>query len=338
MTGKSSLRAVAAAAGVSIGSVSRVLNGSGYASKEVRRRVLQAVQDLGYEPNYAARQLRTGQSRTIGYLLANIENPLSAALLSEVERMTRSAGYSLLIGSSQRPARDRELVAFFEQRGLDGIIALPAFEYPDKKACPFSGSRLPTVLVDRDLGPKFDTVLTNHRQGLQQAMNYLFTLGHRRIALFCTADNLYPGREKLHGYREALQAAGFAFDPNLLFMPESWLASSSEKMAELLQIENPPTALIAVGTHMLSGTTHVLRDAGMDLPRDFSVIGYGTADTLSLMYPPITMLRYDFQRSAELAVQLAIERILGAASAEGRRASVDIELVIRGSCGPVRQS
>jgi LacI family transcriptional regulator len=123
-----SVRDVAHAAGVAIGSVSRVLNDSGYASPELRRRVLEAVAKLGYEPDFTARHLRTGRSKTIGYLLPNIANPSLAAHLSEVERLTQAAGYSLLVGSSERQTRDRELVAFFENRRLEGIIASPTFE------------------------------------------------------------------------------------------------------------------------------------------------------------------------------------------------------------------
>ena len=133
MSGRISVRDVAAAAGVSIGSVSRVLNDSGYSSQDLRKRVLSAVDALGYEPDFTARHLRTGRSKAIGYMLPNFANPVPAAHLSEVERLTREAGYSLLVGTSDKPVRDRELVAFYENRRLEGIIASPSFEYPDPK-------------------------------------------------------------------------------------------------------------------------------------------------------------------------------------------------------------
>ena len=113
MSGRISVRDVAAAAGVSIGSVSRVLNDSGYSSQDLRKRVLSAVDALGYEPDFTARHLRTGRSKAIGYMLPNFANPVPAAHLSEVERLTREAGYSLLVGTSDKPVRDRELVAFY---------------------------------------------------------------------------------------------------------------------------------------------------------------------------------------------------------------------------------
>jgi LacI family transcriptional regulator len=332
-----SVRDVAAAAGVSVGSVSRVLNESGYASPALRQRVLQAVETLGYEPDFTARHLRTGRSRTIGYMLPNFANPVPAAHLSEVERLTRSAGYSLLVGTSDRPARDRELVAFYENRRLEGIIASPSFEYPDPRDCPFSSTSLPVVVVERDLGDAFDCVLMNHAAGLRQAMDYLLSLGHSRIALFVSGANLAPGREKLRGYRAALDAAGLAFDPGLVFMPESWLESSRQTMARMLKMPSPPTALIALGTQMLSGAIHVVRESGLEVPRDFSIIGIGTMETLELMYPPATALRYDYHRSAEVAVQLMLDRIAGTAGDVPRRVILEWDLVMGGSCGPLRK-
>lgn len=337
MSERVSVRDVAAAAKTSVGSVSRVLNQSGYASDDLRKRVLEAVELLGYEPDFTARHLRTGRSRTIGYLLQNIANPFLAAHLSEVERRTQEAGYSLLVGSSERPARDRELVAFFENRRLEGIIASPAFEYADKADCPFSRTGLPTVMVDRDLGPEFDGVFIDHFAGLKQAMHYLFTLGHERIALFVSGNNLRPGREKLRGYQAALASAGLPYDPALVFMPESWLESSRSSMARMLQLPVPPTALIALGTQMLSGAVHVVREAGLEIPRDMSVIGIGTMETLELMYPPATALRYDFQRSAQIAVQLMMDRIAGTATPAPRHVMVEWELIIGGSSARSRR-
>ncbi|MCA0324761.1 MAG: LacI family DNA-binding transcriptional regulator [Proteobacteria bacterium] len=331
-----SVRDVAAAAGVSVGSVSRVLNDSGYASVELRKHVLDAVTALGYEPDFTARHLRTGRSKTIGYLLPTIANPVPAAHLSEVEQLMRSAGYSLLVGSSQRPTRDRELVAFFENRRLEGIIASPSFEYPDPTDCPFGKTTLPVVIVERDLGEDYDCVLMNHAGGMHQAMEYLLALGHQRIAMLVSGANLAPGREKLRGYKAALGAAGLQFDPALIYMPESWLASSREPVQRMLQLPSPPTALIALGTQLLSGALHVVRGRGLEVPRDFSMIGIGTTEQLELMYPPVTALRYDYHRSAEVAVQLMLDRIEGTAAPQARRVVLEWDLVIGGSCGQLR--
>ena len=332
MTEKISVREVAAAAGVSIGSVSRVLNNSGYASKELRQRVLAAAEKLAYEPDFTARHLRTGHSKTIGYLLPNIANPFLAAHLSEVERLTQAAGYSLLVGSSERPTRDKELIAFFENRRLEGIIASPSNEYPDTKTCPFTNCKLPVVIVDRELAHDFDSVLIDHFEGLRNAMEYLLGLGHRRVALFVSSASLRPGREKLRGYKAALDAAGLPYDERLVYLASSWLESSGQRMGEMLRLPAPPTAIIALGTQLLSGAVHVAREAGLEIPRDLSVIGIGTLETLELMYPPVTALRYNFQRSAQIAVQLMMERISGEAPAGARKIMVSWDLIMGASC------
>lgn len=337
-TGRISVREVAAAAGVSISTVSRVLNGSGYSGQDVRQRVQQAVARLGYEPDYTARHLRTGRSRTIGYLLPSIANPFAALHLSEVERLAQVAGYSLLVGSSERPSRDKELVAFFENRRLEGIVAAPAHEYADPQASPFGTTTLPTVIIDREMGPAFDSVLIDHVQGMRQVMQYLLELGHRRIALFALGQQLRPGREKVRGYRAALEAAGLAFDPRLVHLTDYSLESSREPMRRMLQLDEPPTALIAVGTQLLSGAVHVVREAGLEIPRDMSVVGIGTLETLELMYPPATALRYNFQDSAKAAVQLMLERIEKLAPQQARKVMIPSDLVLGASCGPAPHS
>lgn len=338
MTERVSIREVAAAAEVSIGTVSRVLNGSGYASQHVRQRVHEAVARLGYEPDYTARHLRTGHSRTIGYLLPNIANPFLAIHLAEVEKLAQGAGYSLFVGSSEWPARDKELVAFFENRRLEGIIASPSSEYEDDpKDSPFGRTRLPTVIVDRDLGTGFDRVLVDHYQGMRKVMEYLLALGHRRVALFASGPRLRPGREKLRGYRAALESGGLAFDERLVHLSESWLDSSREPMWRMLQLEAPPTAIIAVGTQLLSGAVHVVREAGLDIPRDMSVVGIGTLETLELMYPPVTALRYNFHQSASAAVRLILQRIEKVAPAHAQMVVIQSDLILGASCGAVRQ-
>jgi LacI family transcriptional regulator len=332
MSGRVSVREVAAAASVSIATVSRVLNGSGYASADVRERVQRVVARLGYEPDYTARHLRTGHSKTIGYLLPSIANPFAAIHLSEVERLLQQEGYSLLVGSSGRPARDKELVAFFENRRLEGIIASPASEYEDQ-ASPFSTTKLPTVVIDRELGSGFDAVLIDHFEGMRQVMHYLLGLGHKRVALFALGRQLRPGREKLRAYRAALEAVGLPFDERLVHLTDSSLESSRQPMQSMLQLDQPPTAIVAVGTQLLSGAVHVVRESGMDVPRDVSVVGIGTLETLALMYPPATVLRYNFQQSAQAAVQLMLERLEATGKAKAPRTVViPSDLVLGGSC------
>ncbi|MGD9946362.1 MAG: LacI family DNA-binding transcriptional regulator [Burkholderiaceae bacterium] len=333
-----SVRDVAAEAGVSIGTVSRVLNSSGYASEDVRLRVQRAAARLGYQPDFTARHLRGGRSRTIGYLLPNIANPFLAMHLSEVERLAQAAGYSLLVGSSERPERDKELVAFFESRRLEGIIASPSNEYADPASSPFATTPLPSVIVDRDLSGGLDSVLIDHYAGIRQVMEYLMSLGHERVALFASGRGMRPGREKQRGYRAALESAGLAYDERLVHVGNSWIESSRVPMQRMLKLDAPPTAIIAVGTQLLSGAVHVIREAGLDIPGDVSVVGIGTLETLELMYPPVTALRYNFHLSAAAAVKLMLERVEQRAPQECRTVLIPWDLILGRSCARARQA
>lgn len=333
MTQRVSVRDVAEAAGVSIGSVSRVLNGTGYASAKLRARVLAAVETLGYAPSFAARHLRTGRSRTVGYLVSNIRNPLLAAHFSEVERHMQDAGYSLVVGNTlDQPHRDRELVSLFETRRLEGIIAAPSVESESPAEFLFSSCELPVVILDRETPVPMDAVMLDHRAGVRQSVDYLVSLGHRRIALFGPGEHIRPGREKLLGYQDGLAAASIAYDPGLVFMSRSAVDSSRVQMSAMLALDQPPTAIIALGTRLLSGAVYAARRAGLDIPRDLSVIGIGTPETLELMYPPLTTLRFNIEAAAEAAARLMLDRLEGITESLPRSVSVPLDLVLGESC------
>jgi len=334
MSRRVSVRDVAAAAGVSIGTVSRVINSSGYASKGVRLRVQEAATRLGYEPDLAARHLRSGRSDTIGYLLNHIANPFLASHLGEVERLLQPEGYALLLGTSERQVRDCELVRFFESRGVDGIIAYPPDDYDDWSSSPFAGTRVPTVMLDRDTGQACDSVILDHFGGMRKVMDYLLSQGHRRIAFFTLGAGARSGREKLRGYKAALEQAGLPFDERLTFMTRSLLDSSREPMHRMLQLDTRPTAIVALGTQLLSGAIQVVRESGLEIPRDMSVVGIGTLETLELMHPPATTLCYNFRQSASAAVRLLLERIEGTAGESARTVVVPWDLILGASCAP----
>jgi len=339
MTRRVSVRDVAEAAGVSIGSVSRVLNGSGYASPDLRARVQAAVEALNYQPSFAARHLRTGRSRTIGYMVSNIRHPLLAAHFSEVEHRMQAAGYSIVVGNTlNQPHRDRALVSLFDSRRLEGIIAAPSEESTDPNDDPFGDCKLPIVIMDRETPVPYDTVRLDHRGGLRQAMRYLVSLGHRRIALLGPGEHIRPGREKLLGYQDGLVDAGLAFDPALVFMSQSPIASSSAQMGAMLALDRPPTALIALGTRLLSGAIYTACKAGFRIPRDLSVIGIGIPETMELMYPPLTLLRVNVEATAEFTARLMLDRLEGLEPSEPRIVDVPLDLVLGESCARAARS
>jgi LacI family transcriptional regulator len=332
-----SVRDIAAAAGVSIATVSRVLNASGYVSAEVRARVQHAVEATGYLPNFNARHLRTGRSKAVGFMVSNMANPFLSAFFAAMELRMQEAGFSLLVASTyDRPDKEIELLTLFENRRLEGIVASPSVEGLPRSRDPFARCKLPMVIVDREVDGDSDLVLLDHRRALRQAVDYLVSLGHRRIALFGPSLAIRPGREKLAGYRDGLGAAGIPYDESLTCMLQSAVDSAEAQMAQMLALAEPPSALIGLGTTILSGALRSARRAGRRIPQDLSVIGIGTERVFALMHPVLTTLRFDLDRGAEAAARLILERIAGTATGPRRAVTIPLDLVLGDSCAPRR--
>ncbi len=333
---RTSVRDVAAAAGASIASVSRVLNGSGYASADLRDRVARAVESTGYTPNFSAKHLRTGRSKAVGLMMSNLGNPFLSTFVGEVERHMQAAGFSLLVASAyDMPSREEELLTLFESRQLEGIIASPSLENVPRKQNPFARCKLPLIIIDRDIDCDADFICQDHRTGVRQAVEYLASLGHRRIALLGPSMAIRPGREKQLGYRDGLEAAGLDFDPALVCMLQSAVDSSRQQMEQMLGLPERPTALIGLGTRILSGALHTARRSGLDIPRDLSIIGIGTDEVFAFMYPPMTILRFNIEQAARATADLMIERLNGDSVPAPRRITVPLDLVIGGTCAAI---
>ncbi|MES2530558.1 MAG: substrate-binding domain-containing protein [Pseudomonadota bacterium] len=328
-----SVRDVAAAAQVSIASVSRVLNNSGYVSADVRQRVERAVVATGYQPNFNAKHLRSGRSKAVGFMVSNMANPFLSAFFAAVEVRMQAAGFSLLVASTyDQPNREAELLTLFENRRLEGVIAFPSLEDLPRERNPFARCKLPLVVIDRQIDFDGDVVYQDHRKGVGQAVDYLVSLGHRRIALFGPSVAIRPGREKLLGYRDGLARGGIADDDALVCMRTSAVDSAEAPMAQMLGLPSPPTAVIALGTRLLSGALRSVRATGRRIPEDLSVIGIGTEDAFALMHPTLTTLRFDIDRAAEAAAHLTLDRLQGKAAAGARVVNVGMDLVLGASC------
>lgn len=338
---KISVREVAAAAGVSIGSVSRVLNGGSYVSADLAARVMHAVDQLGYRPDAHARGLRMGTSKTIGCLVPDISNPLYAAYVSAIEARLQEDGYMLLLGSTRGLVeRERELISLFESRGMDGIIATTVNDGPGESAEAFGKCSIPVVILDRDMGEHYDSILIEHRTGIRRAMDYLFSLGHRRIVLLTPGTAIRPGRERIAGYKEACKAAGVPFDPELVRAINPRLSSAYDDMKRLLSQCNRPTAVIGLSTHILADATRAIHEQGLSIPRDMSVIAIGTAESVGFANPPMTMLRIDVDGNARAAAEMMLQRLrngpASGANGKGQHITTPTDLVIAGSCGPCK--
>lgn len=334
MSKRISVREVAREAQVSIGSVSRVLNGGPNVSDLLRARVLAVVERLGYRANVHARGLRLGSSRIVGCMVPEIRNQLYSSFVGAVESSLNDEGYMLLLGSSRGDMeRERQLLGFFESHGVDGIITTPSTEGDAFVRGPFGTSRTPIVVIDREVDDTRDSVMIDQRGGARQATQHLLSLGHRRIALFTAGMGMRSGRERIAGYREAFEAAGLVPDDALIRPVVSWTHSSFDDMQALLRMRAPPTAVIAPSTRILSGALKAVRAAGLAVPTDVSAIAIGPTDAVEFSMPSLTAVRWDIEASGRLASQLLLER-LKTPDAPVHRIVLETQLVLGQSCAP----
>lgn len=334
---KVSVHDVAREAGVSIGSVSRVLNGGRYTSPDLVARVTAAVRKLGYQPDAKAQSLRRGSSRTIGCLVTDIANPLYAACVSALETRLAADGYMLLLASSHYDAqREAQLLGLFEARGMDGIVVATMDESADSPAWgTLRGSRVPRVVLDRDADLEADFVLLDHRSGVASAVQYLASMGHRRIALFTPGLDMRPGRERAAGYAQAHQALGLPMEPGLVRGISNQLQTSYDEMTQLLRRPERPTALIALGNRVLSGALRAVHETGLSLPADMSVVSIGTSTTTEFSFPPLTLLRFDVEAFGKAAAEMLLER-LRHPEQPARKLTLPTQLVMGASCAAPR--
>lgn len=332
---KISVHDVAREAGVSIGSVSRVLNGGRYTSPDLVARVTSAVRKLGYQPDAKAQSLRRGSSRTIGCLITDIANPLYAACVAALETRLAADGYMMLLACSHYDAeREAELLKLFEARGMDGLVVATTTEGDNSPALQaLRQSRVPVVVLDREFALESDFVFIDHKAGVASAVHYLAGMGHRRIALFTPGLAMRPGRERVNGYTEAHRALGLPLDAQLIRGISNQIHTSYDEMAALLRQPDPPTAVIGLGNRILAGALRAIHEAGRAIPQNVSVIAIGSSETSEFIYPPMTLIRFDVEANGRVAAEVLLERLRNPGQPP-RRVTLPTQLVVGASCGP----
>lgn len=328
------IRDVAAAAGVSVAVVSRVLNpGSGPVAAATRGRVNDVMQTLGYHPRTAARELKHGPPTTLGLLLADVSNPFFARLADQVVQEAHSRGIQVLLMTTQEDDQlESERLSTLIERRVSGIIATPTGNNLEiwKKLQDIGTD---VVFVDRSIPslPAVDVVTINNTESARSATALLAAHGHRRIAIISGPASSTTGRDRIAGYREALAAAGLEQDDLLIRSAAFRGAAGGDAMTALLNLKDPPTALVVANTAQVTAVLRRLAHAGVSIPDDLSVIVFEDSPWTELMTPPLTIVRQPIDLLARHSVQLALSNANGKTSGKPTVIRVDAELVERSS-------
>lgn len=326
---------VARAAGVSVGSVSRVLNGKASVTGAVKRKVQEAIAQLDYRPNAAAQSMRSMVSRTVGCVIRDIDIPGLATFVRAAHDVFLEAGYALLLSNSEgKIERERQLISIMAARRADALLIAQCSETDLELRTAMSKAGIPVVLFDREHPVWADAVMVDHRGGMRRAIERLAQLGHTRIALITGDEALFPARERIAGYRSAHEALGLPIDGTLIRSGSFQAEFGFEQTSLLVSSTDRPTAILAGGIDMLPGILKALRLKNLVIPRDISIVATLNSDLVELHEPPISVITWNYADVGRLAARFALERLRGAAKDAPKRLTVPTEFIMRDSCAP----
>lgn len=329
-----SIRAVAARAGVSPATVSRVLNGRGYVSQAVREKVERAVAELNYRPNVHARRLRGIRSHSIGLIFTHVTHPFSAEVAEAIEEVARQHGYFTVVGNTHRDSQlfDQYLAAFLAF-GVDGLVVVPPAT-TTQVAASLAEVPVPWVVIDQPLpGLAADQVLTDNVEGAYRLTTHLLRVGHRRIAFVGGHPKTIKGRERLAGYERALGEYGLPVDRDLVRMRDFDEASGYELATELLQGARP-NAFFAANLDVQLGVLRAVRDAGLAVPDDIALAGFDDLPFAAQFAPFLTVVAQQTRTIGVIAAQLLMDKLRGKrAPSEHQTVLLQPQLIVRASCG-----
>lgn len=304
------LRDVAQLAGVSIKTVSRVVNEDPEVTEATAARVRSAIEALGYRPNPLARSLRTGRDEAIGLVVETISDPFFAAVTETVEEAAREAGLFLIIASAGRtPDQERAVVLGLLHRSVCGLIVVPCSLAYARERLPIGPGGVPVVFIDRPpTGLEVDTVVVDNEGSAQRATAHLVAHGHRRIAFVGTAIERFPLRQRLSGYSAALAAAGIEFDPELVVSHARMADGDAPLLSGVLSLEDPATAVLSANA---VASLDVVRHLHGCARTDVAFVSFDDFPIAESLSPPVTVARQDPALMGRTAIELLLRRIRG---------------------------
>lgn len=330
------IKQVAERSGVAISSVSRVLNNHPDVSEAMRQRVMDAAETLGYQPDYLAQSLRRGASRSVGFLLRDLSNPIFADIVKGAEMRLRQDGYSLLLTNSEGdPSLGEDNLRALRLRRVDGFLLSLQSEQQTESLRELAAHELPIVLVDREV-PSLNAsiVKCDHRTGVRDATEHLRALGHQRIAFISGPHDILATRDRLEGFREGTIAEGREPDDELIRLGSYSRQFSYEQTLQLLSLASPPTAILSGGVQSTTGVLAALHQRGLAVGSDMSLVSCDEVELLQYLTPQISVVRRDGALIGRLGAELLLELLQD--KAPPRTAIVPTEYIPRGSSAAPR--
>ena len=306
------IKDVAKQAGVSVSTVSKYMNG-GHVRDCYADTIRKAIVDLDYRVNPFARSLKTQRGRSIGILLPNMTAPFYGSVVNALDKTLRENGYHTLISCyGANHGLERDNLQFLITNGIDGLVYIPeditAEEY-DELTQTLS---IPMVQIDRMIqGIDADAVLVNNTDAQCQAVTKLIEKGHRRIAAITGPKSVFTAKERQVGYLRALSENGVLYDDTLFISGENDFATGYRGLDTLMQLSEPPTAVITTNHDITIGLVTAARERGIRIPEELDIFGFDCVEIFTMMRPPLPVVHQPEQEIGQTAAQYLLERLEG---------------------------
>jgi LacI family transcriptional regulator len=327
---------VATHAGVSAMTVSRVINDSPRVSVDTRKRVQESITKLGYVPNRLARGLIQRKTGAFGVIVPDVANPFFTLVVRGVEQVAWRAGYHVMLCDTQGDLeRERgyleDMVAFH----VEGVLIAPVGDRSRPHFRLLTRNNVPFVLIDRSItGFEGDLVQGDSVAGGRRLVEHLIELGHRRIGMVTENPDVSTARDRVQGYREALERAGIEFDPELVARSSTIDANvARDTTLELLALPDPPSAIFAVNNIAVVGVVEAARERGLEIPDDLAVVCFDDIEHVSRLYPFLTVMAQPAETYGTIATQLLLDRLHGRVSERRRIVVLPADFIVRKSSG-----
>lgn len=336
--GRITIEDVAREADVSYATVSRVVNGKGYVSAETRDRVMDAVTRTGYVVNRRAQGLASGRSQVVGLVVRALDTSYIGEIIRGIDEELAAVSYDLMLYTTHfRKQRESEFVANFTAGLADGLLLVLPLD-PTAYLDSIRRRGFPYVLIDHGgMGEDGPSVGATNHQGAYDATTYLIGLGHRRIGFVTGHMEMGCSIDRLSGYQTALREHGLPRDPALIQVGDFEQTRGFECARALLSLPDPPTAIFASNDLSAFGVIDAIRDRGLRIPDDISVVGFDDIPTSASIHPSLTTVRQPLEEMGREATRMLLE-FIGNPERQIERVDLPTSLVIRGSCRSVAES
>jgi LacI family transcriptional regulator len=331
------IRDVAQHAGVSIKTVSRVINNEAFVRDETRAKVLRTIDDLGYVVNVSAQRLASGRSYAIGLIYHDASWHYTNHVLQNVLETGRRAGYNVILHpcDARRPGDCQDILRLVSQRSVDGLIFTPPSDNSVTLLNELCASQVPFVrLTPRDHECPLPYVTTTDRQGAYDMTCYLLSQGHRRIGFIKGPPEQIAGYYRFDGFRTALEEQGIYVHPELVTQGDDHFEAGHACANTLFNIQPRPSAIFTNNDEMASGVLVAAHQKGISVPEQLSVVGFDDIPLSRQVWPPLTTVRQPIRKMAEMATELLI-RLLEGEELDAQRYEIPTKLIIRESTAPV---